>query len=369
MSNELVVNGERMSFREEERNDPLIDFLHARGMTGTKYGCGIGACGACKVAVQEKEGGEVFPVLSCYARLCSMEGLRVTTVEGVSKAGALHPFQQKCLDTCAFQCGYSTPGMVMACHVLIDRLSRQRVQRRFLDREISAAMGGHVCRCTGYVRYHQAMREVIEDWGKQPGRTPLVLPDPDPKDEVKVAAAPPRVWFRIRKRSRNDTREKLLEGRFESPEVRLALPASMAWDACRGSLKVRLDDLQTGEPARDFNLRRFLFAGIRSIAFEIDQVRPLDPQAPAEALPAGITLPLAVKGGLHIGKARVPLEADLAATTGAGSRLFVRTRRPIVLALAALDLPVDAFARLFGLTLGAELELGLDDIAVTYGPT
>jgi len=367
MKNQLAVNGEVMSFEDSQRSELLIDFLHERGKTGTKFGCGIGACGACKVVVQEKEGGERIPVLACYARLESVEGLRITTVEGLARNGALHPLQQAYLETFAFQCGYSTPGMLMAGYALIDRLERQGgIQRRFLDREITAAMSGHVCRCTGYVRYHQALRAAIERWGEAGGHPPLVLPDVEPK-EAPAAAAAPVVWFRITKRSRNDLREKVLEGRFERPRAWLSLPASMAWDACRGGITVHLEDLRTGEPARDLNLRTFLFAGIDSIHFEIERARPLDRQVPDEALPAGTSVSLEVEGSLRVGKAAVPVTACAAATAGNGDRLFVRTREPIRLPLKDIGLPVEAFARTFGLTLGAELEVGLDDIDVTYG--
>jgi aerobic-type carbon monoxide dehydrogenase small subunit (CoxS/CutS family) len=369
MKRELTVNGEVMRFEESERGSLLIDFLHEQGKTGTKFGCGIGACGSCKVAVQEKEGGEVIPVLACYARLESVEGLRVTTVEGLAGAdGKLHALQQAFLDAFAFQCGYSTPGMLMAGYTLIKRLERQKgIQQRFLDREITAAMSGHVCRCTGYVRYHQAIRSVIERWEKVGGGPPLVLPDPDPK--AAVAAAPaPSVWFRVTKRSHNDLRDKVLEGRFERPRAWLSLPPSMAWDACRGGVAVHLADLRTGEPARDLNLRKFLFAGVHSIAFEIEDARPLDRQVPNEALPTGSSVSLEVQGTLRVGEAAAArVTACVNVTAGDGYQLFVRTRQPIRLPLRDLGLPVETFARTFGLTLGAELELGLDDIDVTYG--
>jgi len=358
MKNQLTVNGEVMSFEETQRNELLIDFLHERGKTGTKLGCGIGACGACKVVVQEKEDGERMPVLACYARLEAMEGLRITTVEGLARDGALHPLQQTCLETFAFQCGYSTPGMLMAGYALIDRLERKGgVQRRFLDREITGAISGHVCRCTGYVRYHQAIRTEIE-------RRALVLPDVESKEAPAVAAA---VWFRITKRSRNDLRDKVLEGRFERPRAWLSLPASMAWDACRGGITLHLEDLRTGEPVRDLNLRKFLFAGVDSIRFELESARPLDRQVPDGALPAGTSVSLEVKGSLRVGKVTAPVTACVAATAGDGDRLFFRTRAPIRLPLKDLGLPVEAFARTFGLTLGAEIEVGLDDLDVTCG--
>ncbi|HEY8206909.1 MAG TPA: 2Fe-2S iron-sulfur cluster-binding protein, partial [Myxococcaceae bacterium] len=161
----VTVNGKELERHDAREDDLLIDFLHEEGLTGTKFSCGIGQCGSCKVAVQAGKDPEMIPVLACFARLDSIQGMRVTTVEGLHGRGKLHPLQDAFLKGYAFQCGYSTPGMLMAGHILIERLRHQPVETRNLDREITSAISGHVCRCTGYIRYYQAIKDVILSWG------------------------------------------------------------------------------------------------------------------------------------------------------------------------------------------------------------
>jgi len=362
MRYELMVNGKKETSDDAEPDDLLVDFLHERGLVGTRMACGIGSCGSCKVAVQTDRG--MIPVLACFARLKSVEGLEVTTVEGLARNGKLHPLQQRFLEQYAFQCGYSTPGMLMTGAILIDRLKRKGgIPRHLLDREIAAAMAGHVCRCTGYVRYYQAIRDVILRWPQYEGEDPLV----HAPGVARPADAPvPAVWFRVKKRSRNDVKDKILEGRFEHPDARLTLFRPMAWDACQGEVKARVANLRTGEPARDLNVARFLFRGIKEIVFKVDEVRPLDPQVPGNALPPGLNLPLDVRGRLVVGSTSVPAEAEVTVIAGPSSTLSVQSRRPVRVALDRLGLPVAAFAAEFGLTFGAEVELGLDNVEVTY---
>ena len=98
--------------------------------------------------------------------LTPLGGKAVTTVEGLAVGGALHPLQEAFLDEFAFQCGYSTPGFLMAAFVLLDQLRRTPVARDGVDAAIMRAVGNNVCRCTGYVRYFGAIRHVVL---QQPG--------------------------------------------------------------------------------------------------------------------------------------------------------------------------------------------------------
>ncbi|HVE85490.1 MAG TPA: molybdopterin cofactor-binding domain-containing protein, partial [Myxococcales bacterium] len=360
----LTVNGETIS-HDARPDDLLIDFLHQAGKTGTKYACGIGHCGACKVAVQESPGGPMIPVLSCYARLSSVQGLLVTTVEGLGSRDKLHPLQQAFLGSHAFQCGYSTPGMLMTGAILIDQIRRRpggTVPRHLLDREITAAMANQVCRCTGYVRYFDDIKKVILGWPTKlvEGSPPALAPE----------ELPASIWFRVMKRSRNDDRLKMLEGRFESPAATLHFHKPMTWDDCTGEVTVPLVNLFTKEPARDLNLRRFLFGPVRSAAlrFTLDRAEPLESYVPGEALPLGFTLPLRMHGAIHVG--RVPVNgvtADVALTVMSETRMLARSRRPFRLELSRLGLPLDLFMREFGLReLDPEIELGIDNVPVTY---
>jgi aerobic-type carbon monoxide dehydrogenase small subunit (CoxS/CutS family) len=91
----------------------------------------------------------------------ALDGKEITTVEGLARAGELALLQQAFLEAFAFQCGYCTPGFLMAALVLLDRLKRAPVAKAALDAEIELTCGAHVCRCTGYRRYHEAIRSVV----------------------------------------------------------------------------------------------------------------------------------------------------------------------------------------------------------------
>lgn len=117
-------------------------------LTGTKYGCGIGLCGACVVIVDNS------PVRSCMVNAGFVENKQVLTVEGLAKNGTLHPVQQAFVDHDALQCGFCTPGMIMSARELLRRNPRP-------DRAaIVEAISGNLCRCTGYLPIIDAISEV-----------------------------------------------------------------------------------------------------------------------------------------------------------------------------------------------------------------
>jgi aerobic-type carbon monoxide dehydrogenase small subunit (CoxS/CutS family) len=98
---------------------------------------------------------------TCTTTLEYVNGTILTTVEGLAKGGQLHPLQEAFLENFSFQCGYSAPGFLMASFCLLDRLRRSPVPESDVDAAIEDAVGQHVCRCTGYVRYHRAIRQVV----------------------------------------------------------------------------------------------------------------------------------------------------------------------------------------------------------------
>lgn len=143
----LTVNGEKV--RAEVPADLLlIDFLRENlGLTGTKRGCGEGDCGACTVLLDGK------PITSCVSLAVQAEGCEVLTVEGLCKDDKLHPLQEAFLAVGAVQCGFCTPGMLLAAKALLDANPRPDRQ------EIIRAISGNICRCTGYAKIVEAVEQ------------------------------------------------------------------------------------------------------------------------------------------------------------------------------------------------------------------
>ncbi len=134
----FTINGEVREC-EIEDDERLIDLIREDlGLTGTKEGCGQGECGACTVLLNGK------PVASCLTLAVKVDGKEVTTIEGVSKDGKLHPIQEAFIEKGAVQCGFCTPGMVMA---LVPFLTEHKEPTRD---EVRGAIEGNLCRCTGY---------------------------------------------------------------------------------------------------------------------------------------------------------------------------------------------------------------------------
>jgi aerobic-type carbon monoxide dehydrogenase small subunit (CoxS/CutS family) len=135
-----------------EPGDSLLSVLRDDlNLTGSKFGCGEGFCGACTVLI----GGQV--TRSCVARLGAAAGQEITTIEGVGEPGKLHPVQQAFIDAQAFQCGYCTPGMVMATIGLL----RQRPNPT--DADIARLMDRNVCRCGTFPRIVKAIQDAAKN--------------------------------------------------------------------------------------------------------------------------------------------------------------------------------------------------------------
>ena len=138
-------------------NNFLREYL---GMTGTKFGCGAAQCLSCAVIVDNPDGTS-YTQPTCVVPVISFDGKAIRTVEGHAKAGEFTPLQKSFIEHFAFQCGYCTPGFLNEAQVLLERLVKQPVARADLDKTIAQALDGHLCRCTGYVKYHEAVRAAI----------------------------------------------------------------------------------------------------------------------------------------------------------------------------------------------------------------
>ncbi|KVL94256.1 (2Fe-2S)-binding protein [Burkholderia stagnalis] len=163
----VTINGKSVGPMQVPEGLMMIEFLHEyAGLTGSRLGCGQGICHAC-VVILDKPDGTSDEVRSCITGAHFFHGRAIRTIEGHAKrndAGEvveLSPIQQKFLEHFSFQCGYCTPGFVNAATVLIERLKRQPVAKADVERTITDALDAHLCRCTGYVRYYEAVKDVV----------------------------------------------------------------------------------------------------------------------------------------------------------------------------------------------------------------
>jgi aerobic carbon-monoxide dehydrogenase small subunit len=150
-----TVNGDPIDVLVDDYKTLLEVLREDLGLTGTKHGCELGECGACAVLADGS------PVLSCLMLAVESGGRNITTVEGLSENGRLHPLQESFADFGAAQCGYCTPGILMTAKALLDQEpnpSRERIRE---------ALSGNLCRCTGYLQ----IIEAIEAAGAKPSGT------------------------------------------------------------------------------------------------------------------------------------------------------------------------------------------------------
>lgn len=146
------LNGKQTSLEIEQR-ETLAEVLRGRcRLTGVKISCEAQVCGSCTVLVDD------LPVSACTLLAYEIRGKRVTTIEGLAdESGRLHPLQQAFLDHFAFQCGFCTPGMILAAKALLDE------NNDVSDAEIVAHMNGNLCRCTGYLPILKAIRQAATE--------------------------------------------------------------------------------------------------------------------------------------------------------------------------------------------------------------
>ena len=146
----LAVNGEKSELLVPVHKTLLEVLREDMQLTGTKHGCELGECGTCTVLVDGK------PELSCLLLPIQIQGRAITTVEGMARGSELHPLQQALVELGAAQCGYCTPGILLASKSLLEDNPRPTRD------EIREALAGNLCRCTGYTKILQAVELAAE---------------------------------------------------------------------------------------------------------------------------------------------------------------------------------------------------------------
>jgi len=148
-----TVNGETRQADDVWEGESLLYVLRERmGLPGSKNACEQGECGSCTVYLDDAV------VCACLVAAGQAQGRRIVTVEGLARGDSLHPVQQAFVDAGAVQCGFCTPGLVIAAHDLLRRTGRPS------DAEVREALAGNLCRCTGYEKILDAVRLAADRW-------------------------------------------------------------------------------------------------------------------------------------------------------------------------------------------------------------
>jgi len=156
-----TINGRAYGPMDVRDDLTMNDFLReVLGMTGTKFGCGAAQCLSCAIIVDDADGTS-YTSPTCVVPAVFFNGKSIRTVEGHARNGDLTVLQKAFIDHFAFQCGYCTAGFLNEGQVLLERLAKKPVVRAELEKVIAEALDGHLCRCTGYIKYHEAVRDVI----------------------------------------------------------------------------------------------------------------------------------------------------------------------------------------------------------------
>jgi carbon-monoxide dehydrogenase small subunit len=141
----LTVNGEAFELFAPVHKTLLEVIREDLGLTGTKHGCELGECGTCTVLVNGR------PQLSCLLLPVQLEGSEIMTIEGMGSTAELHPLQRAFAELGAAQCGYCTPGILLAARALLEREARPTRE------QVRSALAGNLCRCTGYAKIIEAV--------------------------------------------------------------------------------------------------------------------------------------------------------------------------------------------------------------------
>ena len=144
------INGEEVQFLCEPHQSLLEVLRETLGLMGTKEGCNNGNCGSCNVIL------DGVLVNSCLVWAVEIQGRSVTTIEGIATSNGLHPLQQKFVEHAALQCGYCTPGFIVASKALLDQNPKPN------EDEVRAWLAGNLCRCTGYDRIIRAVLDAAD---------------------------------------------------------------------------------------------------------------------------------------------------------------------------------------------------------------
>ncbi len=148
---QFQVNGQQVEFSTAPNRTLLQLLREDLGLTGTKNGCETGECGACTVIIN----GE--PVNSCLVLAGQVNGMKVETIEGLSRNGKPHPLQTAFVESGAVQCGFCTPGMIMASKALLDKNPHPT------RADIQEMLSGNLCRCTGYTKIFEAVEKAAQE--------------------------------------------------------------------------------------------------------------------------------------------------------------------------------------------------------------
>jgi aerobic-type carbon monoxide dehydrogenase small subunit (CoxS/CutS family) len=151
---ELNINNNNYDVGSDEKENLLTVLRNELDLTGSKYGCGEGVCGACTVLV------DGVTVRSCITRIETLMDKKITTIEGLEKGGKLHPIQEAFLEEEAFQCGYCTSGMLMSSVALLDKNEKPS------EADIVQHMNGNICRCGVYPRIIKAIKSAAVNIAK-----------------------------------------------------------------------------------------------------------------------------------------------------------------------------------------------------------
>jgi carbon-monoxide dehydrogenase small subunit len=149
----LTVNGKLYQLSVLPWRTLLEVIREDLGLTGTKEGCGLGECGACTVLMDGRA------VNSCLVLATEADGKQVTTIEGLAQGDKLHPIQQAFVDHGGLQCGFCTPGMIMAAKAMLDKNPTPT------EEEVKRGIAGNLCRCTGYTKIIESIRAAAENMG------------------------------------------------------------------------------------------------------------------------------------------------------------------------------------------------------------
>ena len=149
----IKINGQSQEVAVEPHWTLLETVREQLALTGSKEGCGTGDCGACSMIVDGKL------ITSCLMLAPEADGREVLTIEGLARNGELHPVQQSFIEAGGVQCGFCTPGMIMATKALLDRNSRPTLE------DVRLGLAGNLCRCTGYAKIYEAVLAAAERIG------------------------------------------------------------------------------------------------------------------------------------------------------------------------------------------------------------
>ena len=154
----IKINGQPQEVAVEPHWTLLETVREQLALTGSKEGCGTGDCGACSMIVDGKL------ITSCLMLAPEADGSEVLTIEGLAHDGELHPVQQSFIEAGGVQCGFCTPGMIMATKALLDRRAQQGNSRPTLE-DVRLGLAGNLCRCTGYTKIYEAVLAAAERIG------------------------------------------------------------------------------------------------------------------------------------------------------------------------------------------------------------